>query len=81
MMLLLCWHRTTMEDTAGRISAAIDTLAAALRRLEATPELDALRGVEGDAAAAYSPPSPPGCGIRSPHSSFPAGCAARRPMR
>lgn len=51
--VLLRARRDHGADAAGRISAAIDALAVALRRLEATPGLDALRGVEGDAAAVY----------------------------
>lgn len=51
--VLLRARRDHGADAGGRISAAVDALAIALRRLEATPGLDALRGVEGDAAAAY----------------------------
>lgn len=51
--VLLRARRDHGADAEGRISAAIDALAIALRRLEATPGLDALRGVEGDAAAVY----------------------------
>ncbi|WP_337998264.1 type I-C CRISPR-associated endonuclease Cas1c [Oleispirillum naphthae] len=51
--VLLRARRDHGADAEGRISAAIHALAIALRRLEATPGLDALRGVEGDAAAVY----------------------------
>lgn len=51
--VLLRARRDHGKDAAGRISAAIDALAIALRRLESTPGLDTLRGVEGDAAAMY----------------------------
>lgn len=51
--VLLRARRDHGEDATGRISAAIDALAIALRRLDSTPGLDTLRGVEGDAAAMY----------------------------
>ena len=51
--VLLRARRDHGADAAGRISAAINALAIALRQLETTPGLDALRGVEGDAAAVY----------------------------
>jgi CRISPR-associated protein Cas1 len=51
--VLLRARRDHGADVAGRISASINALTIALRQLEATPGLDALRGVEGDAAAAY----------------------------
>lgn len=75
--VLLRARRDHGEDTAGRISAAIDTLAAALRRLEATPELDALRGVEGDAAAAYFSAFP--ALVRNPEPAFAFSGRVRRP--
>lgn len=75
--VLLRARRDHGEDAAGRISAAIDTLAATLRRLEATPELDALRGVEGDAAAAYFSAFP--ALVRNPEPAFAFSGRVRRP--
>lgn len=51
--VLLRARRDHGEDPAGLLSAAIKSLASALRRLEVASELAMLRGLEGDAAATY----------------------------
>lgn len=45
-------HRDRLAD-AGAIQVGVDRLSAALRRLQNDLDLDAVRGVEGDAAHAY----------------------------
>ncbi|MGE4528195.1 MAG: type I-C CRISPR-associated endonuclease Cas1c [Rhodospirillaceae bacterium] len=75
--VLLRARRDHGVDAEGRISAAIDALATALRRLEATPGLDALRGVEGDAAAVYFAAFP--TLLRSENPAFAFAGRVRRP--
>lgn len=75
--VLLRARRDHGADAAGRIPAAIDSLAVSLRRLAAVADQDVLRGVEGDAAAAYFAAFPALLRAEDPAFAFPG--RARRP--
>jgi CRISPR-associated protein Cas1 len=70
---------TAVDARRLRLRAVIDTLAASVRAVPDAPTLDALRGVEGDAAACYF--SVFGELITSPSEDFAFRLRSRRPPR